>query len=178
MLKTAAQVVQGGGVIAYPTEAVWGLGCDPFNQKAVQKILKLKKRSISKGLIMIAADFAPLTKILAYLNADQKEQILAANYTTFLFEHFRQIPTWISGGSNKFALRFTKHQPAYELCQACGGLLVSTSANLNGFAPALSSLEVKNYFGDELDFIYEAPLGNYPKPSPIIDFASGKIIRT
>jgi len=178
MLKKAAKVVEKGGVIAYPTEAVWGLGCDPFNQNAVQKLLNLKNRSVKKGLIVISAGFAPVAKILDYLSDQERHQVLAQNYTTFLFEHHQKIPTWISGGSNKFALRFTKHLPCIKLCEACGGLLVSTSANLNGLKPAISSDQVRSYFGLKIDFIYQEQLGNYQNPSPIIDFANGKTIRS
>jgi len=177
MFKTAANIVKNGGVIAYPTESMWGLGCDPFNLNAVNKLLNLKQRNKNKGLILIAADLSPFNKILDYLSDAERQQIITAPYTTFLFNHNGQIPYWLSGGRDKFALRITKHLPAIKLCKACAGPLVSTSANLSSLPSAKTKQQVINYFGDKLDYIVDANIGNYTKPSTIIDFATNEVIR-
>jgi len=177
MFKTAAKIVKNGGVIAYPTEAVWGLGCDPFNLNAVNKLLALKKRSPNKGLILIAANLTPVLHVLDYLTDNEKHIITNALHTTFLLKHNNKISNLISGGRDNFALRITKHAPAIKLCTMCGGLLVSTSANLDGMNPATTKEQVVNYFANKLDFILDADIGNYQKPSTIIDFTNNKIIR-
>jgi len=178
LFKHAAQIIKNGGIIAYPTEAVWGLGCDPFNQQAVINLLNLKKRDISKGLILVAADFAQIKDVLDYLTSEQIALITKAQHTTFLFKHHQKIPPWITGGSDKFALRISKHPPIIKLCKACNSVLVSTSANISNMPCARDKQQLESYFGKQLDFILDAKLGNYPNPSTIIDFAANKIIRT
>lgn len=174
-----AEILRNGGVVAYPTEAVWGLGCDPFNQQAVQRILTLKSRPVEKGLILIAG---------AAQHLDPWQEILEhAMFTRLIEVTDRPIswvvpdtlitPDWVRGQHPGVAIRLSQHEPVQNLCSAYQGVLVSTSANPAGLDPARSKEEVMNYFGDTLDAIFDAPLGNAAQPSQVLDLITGKQFR-
>jgi len=178
-IEKAVQVLREGGVIAYPTEAVWGLGCDPENQAAVQRLLATKQRPVTKGLILVAATIDQFAPFLGELQ-DSQYQLLEANwpgFTTFIVPASENVPSWIKGDSTKVALRVSAHPLVRELCLAFGGPLVSTSANRAGQLPAQSFEQVADTFTQELAFVLPGELGDADKPSSIIDLESGKILR-
>jgi len=173
-----ARVIRAGGVIACPTEAVWGLSCDPLNIQAVTQLLKLKHRPLKKGLILVAAHQAQLDFLLKDLPEDW-QQSLAQSWpgpNTWLVPHQGRLPNWISGGSAKVALRVTAHPPLAALC-AQTGPLVSTSANPAGLPPARSRLRLEQYFHGRLHGVLNGKLGEQKNPSLIRDLASGMVIR-
>ena len=133
-LRRAVDVLRRGGVIAYPTEGVWGLGCDPNNTDALQRLLALKQRDPDKGLILIAADIEQLDPLLDQLTPDQRAR-LAASWPaplTWVVPVGPQLPVLVSGGRATLALRVSAHPTVAALCRAWGGPLVSTSANPSG----------------------------------------------
>lgn len=177
--RQAARIVHRGGLIAYPTEAVYGLGCDPLNAAAVQRLLTLKNRSMDKGLILIAADFDQLRPYLAALSTDD-EATLAATWpgpVTWLVPARPETPRWLRGQHRSLAVRVTDHPLAATLCRQLGHPLVSTSANRSGQIPARSPLTVQRQLGPALDLILEGPLGKQSRPTTIRDLASGKTLR-
>ncbi len=178
-IKEAVHVLQQGGVIAYPTEAVYGLGCDPANHRAVQKLLELKQRDRDKGLILIAADFDQLAPFLAEIEGSLKERVLATwpGAVTWLWPAKPEVSTWLRGEHVTIAIRVTDHPLAAQLCRAFGGALVSTSANLSGNPPARNAEQVRAQFGDQLDYVLEGEVGGHAKPSQIRDAVSGSILR-
>lgn len=177
-LDTAVHCLQQNGLIAYPTEAVFGLGCNPRNEQAVQRLLTLKQRSADKGLLLIAANTAQLSD---WANIPANTLRSLNNHwpasTTYLFDAAANVPSWITGTHTKIAVRVTSHPIAAALCQRFGGALVSTSANLSGQPPARSAIEVAQQLGALLDTIVEGECDPNAKPSTIVDFASGAIIR-
>lgn len=178
-LKQAAQTVRDGGVIAYPTEAVYGLGCDPLNSQAVLRLLALKQRPMAKGLILIAADQAQLAPYMAPLSNEQQAKLDATwpGPVTWLVPARTETPRWLRGQYDSIAVRVTSHPLASALCRELGHALVSTSANPAGKTPARTSLKVRQYFGDQLDFVLSGPLGDQAAPTEIRELTSGKIIR-
>lgn len=178
-LKRAARVIQAGGVIAYPTEAVYGLGCDPFNHAAVMRLLALKHRPMDKGLILIAANMEQLEPFIAPLD-EASLQTLNATWpgpVTWLLPARPETPVWLRGHHHTIAVRVTKHPLAAALCQATGHALVSTSANLAGCQPARTPLRVKQQFGNQLDYLLTAPTGSHSQPTTIRDLQTGKTLR-
>lgn len=177
-LDRAVRVLRAGGVIAYATEGVWGLGCDPFNKSAVRRVLDLKQRSEAKGLIMIAATVQQVDAWLTGLDAMQRAAVLATwpgPYTWIV--PVPDAPLWLSGEHKSLAVRVSAHAGVQQLCRAWGGALVSTSANRSS-QPALMSAEaVRQEFGDELDFILPGELGGDARPSEIRDAVSGVVLR-
>jgi L-threonylcarbamoyladenylate synthase len=179
-LRQVAMGLLDGKVIAYPTEAVWGLGCDPDNEAACLRLLQIKQRPVSKGLILIAANMEQLGPLLTELSSDQRQQLKSTwpgPVTWLIPDYGDQIPPWIKGDHSSVAVRVTAHPLAAALCLACGGPLVSSSANKAGKPPARSSLQVIKHLGSEIDGLVHGPLGSQNKPSRIVDLLTGKILR-
>ncbi|MCK5810235.1 MAG: Sua5/YciO/YrdC/YwlC family protein [Cocleimonas sp.] len=174
--KKLIKPLQQGGVIAYPTEAVFGLGCDPLNETAVMRLLSLKQRSMDKGLILIASDFSQIVDFLKPLN-DQQKQYTQPSETTWIFSAKKDAPQWITGKFDSIAVRITQHPPVRQLCALLGSALVSTSANLSGLQPAKNSNEVIVQFDQLLDGVLDREVGLLLKPTEIRDSLTGKIIR-
>ena len=178
-LQQARRHLTDGGIIAYPTEAVYGLGCDPWNQQAVNRLLALKRRSWRKGLILIAADYAQLTPFLEPLTPRFEEKILATwpGPVTWLLPTQAKVPRWLRGQSNQLAVRVTAHIQAAQLCHIWGGALVSTSANFSGQPAAKTVLKVRQVLGQQLDYIVPGKVGSSPRPSEIRDVLTDKVFR-
>jgi L-threonylcarbamoyladenylate synthase len=168
-----------GGVIAYPTESVWGLGCDPANERSVMQLLALKNRPVNKGLILVASAVDQVEWLLSGLDDAQRERIGASwpGPVTWLVPHRNLVPRWITGDHDTVAVRVSAHPGVCALCKAWGGVLVSTSANPTGRAPALNQLQIRRYFGQSLDFVVPGPVGGQSRPSSIIDLLSDRTIR-
>lgn len=178
-LKQAARAVSAGGVIAYPTEGVYGLGCDPANAAAVLRLLHLKRRPLAKGLILIAAD---LEQLLPYIADPTPEQLQCIGSSwpgpvTWLLPVRATTPTWLSGAHDTLAVRVTQHPVAAALCRACNGPLVSTSANRHGLKPARTALQVRRQFPTELNAIVHGTASYCSGPTEIRDARNGAIIR-
>jgi L-threonylcarbamoyladenylate synthase len=178
-LRQAARIIHAGRVIAYPTEAVFGLGCDPLNPEAVQRLLALKQRTVEKGLILIASDLDQLTPFIQPLS---ESELATVNATwpgphTWLLPARPDTPQWLRGAHDTIAVRVTAHPIAAALCRACGHALVSTSANPAGYPPAMKALQVQRYFGGQIDYLLNGPLGTETGPTPIRDLTTKKLIR-
>ena len=179
-LRAAARVAQAGGLIAYPTEAVYGLGCDPRNKAAVRRLLALKRRPMHKGLILIAADFAQLAPFLQPMTPADHAR-LAATWPgpyTWLIPARPDTPRWLRGCHETLAVRVTAHPLAAALCRACGHSLVSTSANISGRPPARTALAVRRQLGTAIDYLLPGPTGGAAQPTEICDLRSGRRVRS
>ncbi len=165
-----------GGVIAYPTESCYGLGCDPKNQSAVSLLLKIKKRRKSRGLILIAGRMRELER---YMLNPPKKEVLEKYWPgpyTLLLDASGHAPKWIRGNHEKVALRLTAHREASRLCNALSMALVSTSANISGTKPARTYRDCMRRFGRQV-LVIPGKVGKRKNPSTIMDFKSGKIFR-
>jgi L-threonylcarbamoyladenylate synthase len=178
-LRLAARAVAGGAVVAYPTEAVYGLGCDPLNGQAVREILRIKRRGEHMGLILIAAHFAALRPFVEPLDAARMAEIAATwpGPNTWLLPAREATPRWLTGDHETLAVRVTAHPIAMALCEAWGGALVSTSANLSGRRPARSAFEVRRQLKEAPDLIVAGACGGDARPSTIRDARTGNVLR-
>ncbi len=170
-----------GGVVAYPTETVWGLGCDPYSEQAVHQILELKSRPVEKGLILISGSAEHFDSLLSPLDSELRERFLQPTDvpTTWLVPDIRdQIPRWVKGQHNSVALRVSQHSVVQGICSRLGHAIVSTSANPAGLVPAKTLLDLRRYFNARLDAVIPGSLGGFNKPSMIKDLESGQIIRS
>lgn len=166
-----------GGVIAYPTESCYGLGCDPMNRGAVEKILKLKGRGAAKGLILIAANrrqLQPYATKASIEAAWQKGRWPGP--VTWVLPAAKTCPEWLTGGRGTVAVRITAHAGAASLCEEAGMALVSTSANRSGHKPAKTWRQCRRLFGERVRVV-QGRIGARKRPSTLIDFASGKVLR-
>ncbi|QJC35727.1 Sua5/YciO/YrdC/YwlC family protein [Enterobacteriaceae endosymbiont of Donacia sparganii] len=182
-IKIFINALKIGKIIAYPTESVFGLGCDPDNKKAVYKLLIIKKRSIKKGLILVASKY---TQLLKYINEkkiikSQKKKILSTwpGQITWIMPISKKTPFWLTGNFNSIAVRITNHYLISKLCNYFGKPIVSTSANISGMQPCLTSKEVLNQFYKVKKhiLILNGKTGNHVKPSEIRDSFTNLVIR-
>ncbi len=177
-LDYALKTIKRQGVIAYPTEGVWGLGCDPFSRSAVDKILSLKKRSVDQGLLLVATDISQFDPFLEGLERKYHEE-LDRNWPgpiTFLVPDNGSAPRWIVGKHKTLGLRVSDHSLIKTLC-ALTGPLVSTSANISGLPPIKSADEIEEVFDQEIDYVLAGELGKLGKPTQIKDILTGEVLR-
>lgn len=167
-----------GGLIAYPTESCYGLGCDPANRAAVLRLLQLKHRPQRKGLIVIASCYQQLTRYLLPLNTEQQQRLreAGAQAITYLMPVKKTAPRWLRGEHDTLAVRLTAHRIARQLCVGVHGALVSTSANISGMRPAKTYSECQRLFGNKV-WVLPGRVGKRRQPSRILAWADGRIIR-
>lgn len=178
-LREAVRCFNLGGIIAYPTEAIYGLGCDPLNWFAVQRLLQLKQRSVDKGVVVIAADFQQLLPFIKPLSDEQMKPVLESwpGPNTWLLPVADDLPYWLCGRHDTLAVRVTDHPVAAALSLACGSPLVSTSANISTRKPAIDATQVRARLDLAVDLIITGPTGRRKTPSVIRNALTGKIIR-
>lgn len=178
-LRFARDCLRSGGVVAYPTEAVYGLGCDPRNEPAIARLLNLKRRPPDKGLILIAADFADLQAFVQDLPPARMKDILASwpGPNTWLLPVRAETSRLLRGRFDTLAVRVTAHPLAAALCRAFGGALVSTSANLASRRPACFAWQLSRRIGGVPDYVLVGDCGGEARPSCIRDGCSGRVLR-
>jgi L-threonylcarbamoyladenylate synthase len=167
-----------GGLIAYPTESCYGLGCDPRNHRAVQRILRLKQRPQRKGLILIAANYAQVARYVLPITVEQQQRLrnIAGHPTTYLMPVRSTTPHGLRGVHDTLAVRLTAFKPAAALCRGVRSALVSTSANRSGKRPAKTGAACRKMFGDKV-WVLAGRVGKNKKPSTIRTWSDDKIIR-
>jgi len=170
-----------GGIIAYPTEAVFGLGCDPDNEQAITRLLHLKNRSVEKGLILIAGNYSQL---LPYVNdraipASRRKDIFARwpGAVTQVMPANSSISTLLTGQHKTIAVRVTQHPIIIELCAKLNKPIISTSANVSGQPHACSWQQVEQIFADQIDYLIKGETLGLSQPSTIINALTGAILR-
>ncbi len=178
-VEQAVQCLHGGKIIAYPTEAVFGLGCDPGNEAAVRQLLSLKGRPATIGLILIADQFERFDPYIEPVSQALYQRAGSSwpGPVSWLFPRADTVPDWLAGNHDTIALRLTANPVCRALCAAFEGAIVSTSANPSSFKPARSTGQVVEYFGSSLGGIVAGALGKDGKPSEIRDLVSGVVIR-
>lgn len=180
---SARSALEGGGVIAYPTEAVFGLGCDPMDQEAVFRVLQLKERHVRNGLILIAANLEQLQEYilpLEHLGEFRAKEIRTTwpGPNTWILPCRSTVPYWLTGEHRSLAVRVTNHPVAAKVCKYFGSPIVSTSANLHGRAPTRTMFETRKVFGNSVDYIVPGCVDKDKTPSVIRDGVSGKTLRS
>lgn len=178
-LRAGLDALLAGGVVACPTEAVWGLSCDPDNPAAVARLLELKQRPVAKGLILVASDISQFNGLLVGLSEGERARLQLSwpGPSTWLIPHHGLVPPWICGDHESVAVRVTAHRGMAALCRAWGGPLVSTSANPGGSQAPRERFQVARYFGDALDAYLPGAVGGADRPSTIRDLRSDQIVR-
>ena len=168
-----------GGLIAYPTESCYGLGCDPDNHTAVLRLLRLKQRPQRKGLIVIAASYRQVARYLQPLAPDEQAKLKdhGAQAITYLMPAKPSTPRWLRGAHDTLAVRLTAHRQAAQLCQSVNSALVSTSANRSGQRPAKTYAQCQRLFGRKV-WVMPGRVGKRRQPSTIRAWTDGRIIRS
>ena len=177
-LQRAARQLRQGGVIAYPTEAVYGLGCDPLNRDAVDQLLRIKQRPVEKGLILIASHFGQLKPFVEDQPDDVRQRLDESwpGPITWILPARTATPRWLRGDHESLAVRVTAHPLAAALCTAFGGAIVSTSANTADHPPARTALQARIRCPG-IDLVVHGATGPLRRPTPIRDAVTGKVLR-
>ena len=175
--KKIHQILVNGGIIAYPTESVFGLGCDPSNKQAVLKIMEIKKRTLAMGLVLLT----PCIEIVSnWVNMNNKQLKIFSSPsprpTTYIVPASDSAPKWLTV-KNTLAIRLSDDPFIKNICGLLGLPIVSTSANMHGENPCRSADEVQKVMGSQLDYIVFKKTGPFNNPSTIVDLSSGKTIR-
>lgn len=167
-----------GGLIAYPTESCYGLGCDPANRNAVLRLLRLKQRPQRKGLILIASHYHQVARYLQPLTFTEQTKLQSdgAHAVTYLMPTRPSAPRWLCGTHDTLAVRLTTHPFAKQLCRSMNSALVSTSANRSGQRPAKTYAECQRLFGKKV-WVLPGRVGKRKQPSTIRAWADGRIVR-
>lgn len=168
-----------GGILAYPTEAVFGLGCDPLNEQSVHRLMAIKQRRLDKGLILIAADLEQVKPYIQPVEAIIMDRVLDSwpGASTWLLPAATWVPDWLTGRHDSIALRLTDHPLAASICRAFAGPIVSTSANLSKRPPSRTSLQTRIRCANQPDMILSGTTGQLSSPTPIRDALTGHSIR-
>lgn len=181
----AIEALKCGDIIAYPTEAVWGLGCDPFNAAAVNKLLFLKGRPVSKGLILVAAHLDQCDVITRHLPSEQVNRLKVScqqiepsqRATTWVVPNNDSMPSWITGQFDTVAIRVSCHPVVAQLCHAFGHMIVSTSANPQGQPAAINQYEAEIYFSNRVQVYVEGDLGRQQQTSELRHLVTNEVLR-
>lgn len=179
LINDAVIALRAGGVIAYPTEYCFGLGCDPTNSAAIERLLAIKQRQAQQGVILIAADLQQVEQWGDLSAAPLRVKIEQSwpGPNTWLLPARESVSEWVRGSHPTIAMRIPDHPVCQNLCQAFGGAIVSTSANRHGQAALLDAASVSADMGDELDYIIQAPVGAATAASTIRSGITGELIR-
>jgi len=177
-IRYAVHCVRQGGIIAYPTETVYGLGCDPLCAEAVNEINSLKGRDPGKGLIIIASRLAQLDSLIDVSGRNQRAAIVGEHEaTSWIVPAKDTAPEWITAGHHTIAIRVSSHPLVMRLCDQLGHALVSTSANPAGQKPALNALQLHRYFDGLIDSMLVSNHNCSGKPSHIRELKSRQLLR-
>lgn len=179
-ISQIAEQLKQNQVVAYPTEAVFGLGCNPWSESAVNNLLVLKKRPIEKGLILIAPNLDFLRPFIALEKLTEADLTrLQASYDrpmTWVVPANQEVPSFLTGQFNSIAVRICRHSAVQQLCELTGFALTSTSANLTGLPPCKTADEVRSQFGAFFPVLDDV-VGNAKNPSEIRDLFTEQLFR-
>lgn len=177
-LDCAVKAIDSGGVIAYPTESVFGLGCDPYNSDAIKKILSIKKRPAYKGLIILVSDIEQAQPFLQPLSNQQLERVNTPRERaiTWLMPCLPEVSPLLRGHFQSLAVRITQHPIARAICELTNTPLVSTSCNIAGKSELKTVVEVRNHMKAKIDWLVSGRCGGQA-PSQIIDITNNRVLR-
>ena len=176
-IRHAAHIISDGGVIAYPTDTIYGLGCDPFNPDAIEKINLIKQRPLNKHFILLAGNIKQLRSLIQI--SKEQENLITQNTepTSWIVKASPNAPPWLTDNSGNLTIRISKHENVQHLCQALGHAIISTSANISGKTPAKNTLDLHKYFHHKVDKILVSNKKPTGKASKIIRLCDNYVIR-
>ena len=171
----AREVLKGGSIIIYPTEGVYGIGCDALNQHSVNKVITIKGRNASKSFIIICSDIIQLNTIIDQDYMNNKE-LLAKDFITWVVPAHKKCPPWLTM-ENTVAVRLTNHPVINDLCKELNGPIISTSANYSNHSYINDIKKIEVLFDKKVDYIVEGKLGGELKSSMIKNIVTKEILR-
>ena len=177
-VNDAIEYLKNGEIIGYPTEAVYGIGCDPWNKVSVEKIAKIKRRSLNKPFLMVASSIDQLDDLIDVTQLTRQVKLSWPGHTTWLIKAKKDVPGWLQDKeSRKIGIRISSHPTVKSLCDLFKKPIISTSANMSGEDEIKSQLEFKKNFSSKINYLVDGKLGSYENASTIIDMESNNKIR-
>ena len=176
-IRHAAHIINHGGIIAYPTDTIYGLGCDPYNHDAVEKINQIKQRPLDKKFILLAADIDQVRPLILISEDQEKTLTQTTEPTSWVIDASPDAPSWLVDENKTITIRISKHHDVTRLCHAAGHAIISTSANISGKKPASNALDLHRYFHDSVDKIILSSKNLTSKASKIIRLCDNYVIR-
>ncbi len=174
--KAAALILQ-GGIVALPTETSYGLAVDPFNEKALRRLFRVKQRPEYKPILVLIDQISWLSQLVAAIPACY--QVLFARHwpgpLTLIFPALPHLSRLLTGGTTTIGIRISSDPQARALCRATGGPITATSANISGAEPALSVPQIIDQFGDTLDLIIDDGVRRAGPSSTVVTQVQGEL---
>ena len=152
-IKNCVKVLTNGGIILYPTDTIWGIGCDATNEEAVKKIYELKKRSKSKALIILISEYANIYKLLDKLSPNAYDYMNNSEPTTVIFDNVKNISKHAIAKDGSAAIRLANDIFCKKIINKLGKPIISTSANISGEKNPKSFAEINEYLKKNVDYI-------------------------
>ena len=179
VIANAVNALRRGDIIAYPTEAVYGLGCDPFNHDAITTMLQLKHRRLDQGFILVASSWDQIEPLVEPIEPHHLQTVLDSwpGPTTWVFPAKPSVPHWITGHHKSIAVRISDHPIVKTLCECFGGPIVSTSANRHGQPPIRDYGTLCMTFKQQLAVVIDGEVGRSTRPTTIKHAITREIIR-
>jgi len=168
----AAKIIAGGGVIGYLTDTFYGLGADPLNRTAVDRIRKLKGREDDKPILLLVSDMSEVERFIE--QSGFYKMVAFGKWPaplTLIGVSRPEVPVELTAGTNSLGVRLPDNENVRSLVRACGGALTATSANVSGRPPARSAKEVENYFPEGIDLIIDGGDATASQPSTVLDLS-------
>ena len=176
---TASNLLHDGEIIIYPTESIYGIGCDPWNESSVNKIYEIKNRPSNKPMIIVGSDIAQIEKLVDVRSLNRSVIDSWPGHSTWLIPSDKNCPPWLKDAiTAKVAIRISEHETVKKLCIDFGKPLISTSANLSEVLPSKDKAEIEKIFSSSIEYIVEGSLGGSESPSIIRDMLTGEIVRS
>jgi L-threonylcarbamoyladenylate synthase len=168
-VQKVAEIVKGGGLIVYPTDTLYGIGCDPLNQSALERINRLKGRE-GKPLPVLVSSIEAARKLVV---VDSAPQLLMEAFwpgaLTLVLKENKKAPSLLSHGTGTVGVRMPKNEIALKIIEASGGSLVGTSANSSGMPPARSVEELDPVIEEGVDLVVDGGTTELGVPSTVIE---------
>ncbi len=171
----ASDIIKNGGVVIYPTEGIYGIGCDPYNKHSVEKIFQLKGRDYDKRFILISSQAEFLTDIID-IDTAQGSRLKSSDFVTWIVPANNSCPSWLKS-DNGVAVRITQHPVVKDLCNKLGSPIISTSANYSNQEYINDITMIEKLFDGKVSCIVNGKLGNKKKPSTVRDIMTNEILR-
>jgi L-threonylcarbamoyladenylate synthase len=177
LIRQAAHIIHHGGIIAYPTDTIYGLGCDPYDADAVASINDIKQRPRSKQFILLAGHIDQVAPLVDLDDEQQHKVTGTTEPTSWVIDARPSAPSWLVSPGGTITIRISQQHDVQRLCAALGHAIISTSANPSGKPPARNSLELHKYFHHSVDMILADHKMLEASPSKVIRLCDNYIIR-
>lgn len=165
-LQRAAAVLRAGGIVVYPTDTVWGLGCDARRGEAVRRIFQIKRRADAKAMICLVPDLESLRQVVGEIPDEALEMIGGDRPTTVVYPRAAGLASELLSADGSAGLRVTREAFSSQLCRLLGAPLVSTSANLSGRPAARCYGEIAPEILGQADYVCRSRRDEAPHSRP------------